>query len=162
MTDGQPTFKGSEEEQQIARLVFELMVAQGQAFAANALIRQSLPNLVTHFVQQKVRPNAASMTELLEAAVRQNSHIFHREEADGQVSYLTTKLGRYVPPPAAVQPRRAPLGAAPARPPAATAVPAGPALKPTITQRETIPIVEARPPKRIPREIKPKAIHRHP
>jgi hypothetical protein len=162
MTDGQPTFHGSEEEQKIARLLFELMVTQGQAFAANALIRRSLPDLVAHFVQQKVRPNAASMTELLEAAVRQNSHVFHREEADGQVSYLTTKLGRYVPPPPSVQPRRRPLGVTPARLPAVTTAPVKPALKPTIVQRETIPIVEARPPKRIPREIKPKAIHRHP
>lgn len=162
MTDGQPTFKGSEEEQKIARLLFELMVGQGQAYAANAPIRQSRQNLVAHFVQQKVRPNAASMTELLEAAVHQNSHIFHREETDEQVFYLTTKQGRYVPPPAAVQPRRGPLGGAPARPPVATAAPAQPALKPTIVPRETIPIVEARPPKRIPREIKAKAIHRHP
>jgi len=162
MADGQPTFQGNEEEQKIARLVFELMVAQGQAYAANAPIRRSRQDLVAHFVQQKVRPNAASMTELLEAAVRQNSHIFHREEVDGQVFYLTTKLGRYVPPPLTVQPRRVPVGAVPARLPVATATPTQPALKPTIVPRETIPVVEARPTKRIPREIKPKAIRRHP
>jgi hypothetical protein len=162
MTDGQPTFQGNEEEQKIARLVFQLMVGQGQAYAANAPIRQSLHNLVAHFVQQKVRPSAASMAELLEAAVRQNSHIFHREEADGQVFYITTKQGRYVPPPVPVQPRRGPIGVAPARLPVATTAPIQPTLKPTITPPETIPVVEAKPLKRITREIKPKAIRRHP
>ncbi len=163
MTDDQPTFKGSEEEHQIARLLFELMVGKAQAYATTAPIRQSRQNLVAYFVQQKARSNAASMTELLEAAVRQNSHIFHREETDGQVFYLTTKQGRYVPPTAAVQPRRGPIGVAPARPPVAATAPAQPAPKPTIAPREKIPVVEAKPPKRaLPRTIQPKAIHRHP
>jgi len=161
MTDGQPIFHGSEEEQKIARSVFELMVVQGQVYAANAPIRRSLQDLVAHFVEQKVRPNAAAMTELLEAALRQNSHIFHRQETDGQVFYLTSKLGRYVPPPVAVKPPWRPIGVAPTRLPPATP-PIQPAPKPIIVQPEKIPVVEARPTKRITREVKAKAIHRHP
>lgn len=151
MSDGQPTFQGTPEEQDIAAKIFDLMALQGQSYAIDAPIRQSLRNLVDFFLSKGLYPNASAAAAAIEAAVKANGHVFYRQETDGEVFYITSRRGRAVrpsiPAPARYVPPAMPLPVAgrPAQPEAATPSAAMTVKKPSFVRRETPPVTEARP-----------------
>lgn len=91
-----PTFTGSAEQQALAEEVFRVMKAQGALFALDAPIRQTLDNLATFFANRRKKDAAAVATEI-DAALRENSAVFVREEQGNAVTYITSKQGGYQP-----------------------------------------------------------------
>lgn len=79
----------------LAEEIYRLMVAQGAMFAVDAPIRQSLANLAAYFAarQQVDEGRAASQ---IEAALKGDSR-FKREEVGGEVRFVTSRQGGYVP-----------------------------------------------------------------
>ncbi|MCG8350221.1 MAG: hypothetical protein MI924_20845 [Chloroflexales bacterium] len=90
-----PSFKGTTDQQLLAAEVFRLMTTQGAMFAEDAPIRQTLSNLADFLAVQQQRDVAAVSTEI-DAALRQNHEIFIREEQEGEVVYVTARIGSYV------------------------------------------------------------------
>lgn len=79
----------------LADEVWRLMTAQGILFAVDAPIRQTLQNLVDFFAARWQRDPAQVRAEL-EAALAVDER-FTREEVNGQVIFVTSRQGRYVP-----------------------------------------------------------------
>lgn len=79
----------------LADEVWRLMTAQGILFAVDAPIRQTLQNLVEFFAARWQRDPAQVRAEL-EAALAADER-FTREEVNGQVIFVTSRQGRYVP-----------------------------------------------------------------
>ncbi|MDW8405087.1 hypothetical protein [Chloroflexus sp.] len=79
----------------LADEVWRLMTAQGILFAVDAPIRQTLQNLVEFFVARWQRDPESVRAEL-EAALAADDR-FTREEVNGQVIFVTSRQGRYVP-----------------------------------------------------------------
>jgi len=79
----------------LADEVWRLMTAQGILFAIDAPIRQTLSNLVEFFAARLQRDPASVQAEL-EAALAADER-FTREEVNGQVIYVTSRQGRYIP-----------------------------------------------------------------
>ncbi|WP_298821309.1 hypothetical protein [Chloroflexus sp.] len=79
----------------LADEVWRLMTAQGILFAVDAPIRQTLSNLVEFFAAQLQRDPDSIRAEL-EAALAADER-FTREEVNGQVVFVTSRQGRYVP-----------------------------------------------------------------
>lgn len=79
----------------LADEVWRLMTAQGILFAVDAPIRQTLSNLVEFFVTRLQRDPAQVQVEL-ETALAADER-FTREEVQGQVVYVTSRQGRYIP-----------------------------------------------------------------
>ncbi len=79
----------------LADEVWRVMTAQGALFAVDAPIRQTLSNLVDFFAPRLQRDPAIVRAEL-EAALSADER-FTREEANGQVIFVTSRQGRYVP-----------------------------------------------------------------
>jgi len=154
MSDGRPAFQGTPEEQEIAAKIFDLMALQGQSYAAGAPIRQSLRNFVDYFLAHGLRPSVQEVAAAIEAAIRANSHIFYRQEINGEVFYVTSRRGQAVRPdlsaPARYLPPATPLpvAARPARLEAAMPAITMPVKKPSFLKRETPPVTEARPARR--------------
>lgn len=90
------TFKGSAAQQSLAEQVYRIMTTQGALFAIDAPIRQTLNNLADFFAAQQKADRAAMATQI-DAAVRENSAVFSREENDGEVLYVTSRAGAYRP-----------------------------------------------------------------
>jgi len=148
-TQPKPTFTGTTEEQKIAEEIFDLMILQGRSYAMDAPIRQSLSSLVAYYVDRRLRRSPEDVQRLIERALERNSHVFYREERDGQVVYVTTKRGSYTPVRRSTGVPHLPVVTTrhmQAGPPAAT--PTGP--RPTLLKRETLPIVDGRSPRREP------------
>lgn len=80
----------------LADEVWRLMTAQGILFAVDAPIRQTLSNLVEFFAARLQRDPDSVRAEL-EAALAADER-FTREEINGQVVFVTSRQGRYVPP----------------------------------------------------------------
>ncbi|MGC9039660.1 MAG: hypothetical protein ACP5MJ_09175 [Roseiflexus sp.] len=92
-----PTFAGTEAQQALAEEIYQLMAAQGRLFAFDAPIRQTLQNLADFYARQR-QMDPAEATRLIDEALRANDHIFMRQETNGDVVFITSRRGRYVPP----------------------------------------------------------------
>ncbi|MCU0493856.1 MAG: hypothetical protein MUD01_19880 [Chloroflexaceae bacterium] len=90
------TFNGSPSQQALAAEIFRLMTAQGVLFAADAPIRQTLTNL-TDFLASRQQRTPDDVAKEIDAALQANEQVFTREEAEGQVTFVTSRLGAYVP-----------------------------------------------------------------
>jgi hypothetical protein len=84
----------SSADQELADEIYQLMLAQGALFALDTPIRQSLENLAAFFAQRTKREQAA-MTAAIDAALSGDSR-FAREEAGGEVRFVTSRQGAYV------------------------------------------------------------------
>ncbi len=98
MTTGQITFNGTEREQEVAQLIFRVMVAGALLFASNAPIRRPLDELV-EFLADNLGLSREEAQDLTLASLNANQHIFALEELDGMTVVATTKAGK---PPAPV------------------------------------------------------------
>lgn len=92
-----PTFTGNEEQRSLAEEIFHLMTAQGRLFALDTPIHQTLRNLADFYARQRqIDPEEAA--RLIDEALRVNSQVFTRQENNGDVIFITSRRGRYVPP----------------------------------------------------------------
>ena len=82
-------------EQQLADEIYELMLAQGALFATDTPIRQSLTNLADFLAGRHKRERAA-MSAAISAALGADER-FSREEVGGEVRFVTSRQGLYVP-----------------------------------------------------------------
>ncbi len=89
-------FNGSDEQQQLADEIFQIMRYQGTFCSPGAPIRQALRNLA-QFLSEKYTSDPATMEMQIDAALRKNEQVFTREEVDDEVFYVTSRLGRYAP-----------------------------------------------------------------
>lgn len=89
------TFEGDDNQKTLVDEIFRLMMTQGSLFAADAAIKQTLTNL-TDFLALQHKRDRAEMAQAIDAALRANSAIFAREEHNGEVVYVTSRVGRYV------------------------------------------------------------------
>ncbi|MCS6839863.1 MAG: hypothetical protein NZ699_03480 [Roseiflexus sp.] len=92
-----PTFTGTDEQRALAEEIFQLMVAQARLFALDAPIRQTLKNLADFYARQR-QMDLAEAARLIDEALRVNDHVFTRQETNGDVVFITSRRGRYVPP----------------------------------------------------------------
>lgn len=87
------TFEGTAEQQSLAAEVFRLMAMQGSFFAEHTLIRQSLTNLA-EFLAPQHNTDTETMAQQLDAALSLNSQVFQRDQTNGEIVYMTTRLGK--------------------------------------------------------------------
>lgn len=92
----EPTFAGSGEQQALAAQVFQVMTTQGRFFASDAPIRQTLSNLADFFALQR-KADREHIAQEIDTALSENQALFAREERDGDVLYVTSRLGAYRP-----------------------------------------------------------------
>jgi hypothetical protein len=88
-----PTTAGAEQE--LADEIYQLMVAQGALFALDAPIKQSLANLAAYFAARQQR-DVAAVSAAIESALGGDPR-FAREEVGGDVRFVTSRQGAYVP-----------------------------------------------------------------
>ena len=81
--------------QALADEIYSLMVAQAALFAIDTPIRQSLTNL-SAFLGPRRQSTPEAIGQLIEAALATDSR-FAREEARGEVRFITSRQGTYVP-----------------------------------------------------------------
>ncbi len=91
-----PLFKGTDDQQALAAEIFRLMTTQGALFAADAPIKQTLGNLADFLAAQKQRDRDV-IAEEIDSALQENNQVFLREEQNGEILYVTSRLGKYVP-----------------------------------------------------------------
>ncbi len=96
-TIDRPTFTGNEEQQALAEEIYQLMAAQGRLFAFDAPIRQTLQNLADFYARQR-QMDPAEAARLIDEALRVNDQVFMRQETNGDVVFITSRRGRYIPP----------------------------------------------------------------
>ncbi|MBC8077834.1 MAG: hypothetical protein H7Y32_17290 [Chloroflexales bacterium] len=70
------------------------MTMQAALYAADTPIRQSLANLTTYFAGQQGREPEAVARDI-EEALGSNAVLFAREERDGEVFFVTSRVGAY-------------------------------------------------------------------
>lgn len=81
-------WRGTEEEQRVAKTAFGLLVARARFFPENAPIRQRLDDLTKYFASQGIREridhdlDGSEIAALVESALMANSHVFVREESE--------------------------------------------------------------------------------
>lgn len=95
--DVQIEWRGSDEEQRVAKTVYDLLAARGRFYAEDAPIKQSLANLQTFFASQpslRLRQDPDELRTLIDQSLGVNAHVFAREEGDSGPVFLTTKVGR--------------------------------------------------------------------
>jgi len=102
-------FKGTQEERQMARWVFNLMMYRGLCYALNFPIELTLDELAKYFFYQcGIGESFEQITELINTALTKNGHVFHRK-GDSTIAYVTTRQGYYLAPtPATVHSQRLP------------------------------------------------------
>jgi len=93
-----PTFSGNADQRALAEQIFRIMRTQGALFATDAPIRQTLGNLVDYFAAQR-KADPAQVQQEIDTALRKNHSVFTREEHDGDVIYVISRLGAYRPRP---------------------------------------------------------------
>ena len=93
-----PTFSGNADQRALAEQIFRIMRTQGSLFATDAPIRQTLGNLVDFFAAQR-KADPAQVQQEIDTALRKNHSVFTREERDGDVIYVISRLGAYRPRP---------------------------------------------------------------
>jgi hypothetical protein len=96
MSDTTPTFSGSAEQRTLAEQVFQIMTTQGAFYAADAPIRQTLGNLADFFASQR-KADRDKVLQEIDTALRANDAVFTREENDGDVMYVISRMGAYRP-----------------------------------------------------------------
>ncbi|MFQ3632264.1 hypothetical protein [Roseiflexus sp.] len=96
-TIDRPMFTGNEEQQALAEEIYQLMAAQGRLFAFDAPIRQTLQNLADFYARQR-QMDPAEAARLIDEALRVNDQVFMRQETNGDVVFITSRRGRYIPP----------------------------------------------------------------
>ncbi len=79
----------------LAEEIYRLMVAQGAMFAIDTPIRQTLANLAAFLARREGR-DRAELAAAIDAALSADSR-FTREEVNGEVRFVTTRQGAYVP-----------------------------------------------------------------
>jgi hypothetical protein len=94
----QPTFTGNANQRVLAEQIFRIMRTQGALFAADTPIRQTLGNLTDFFAAQR-KADPSEVRQEIDAALRENTSVFAREEHDGDVIYVISRLGAYRPRP---------------------------------------------------------------
>lgn len=126
------TLRGTEEQQRLARWIFNLLMIQGSAYGTRQPIEVTLDDLVNYFRRQPgLDGEPKVVAQKIEEAVGENLHIFRRFTEGHTVVYAVTKevqLSVPEPPrpepepePALPEPEPAP---APAPPPKAAPEPA--------------------------------------
>jgi len=156
-----PVFNGNDDEQRIARQIFDLLMLQGRCYALDAPIRQSLRDLIDYFVRRGFSTDREIIARLIESAMAKNSSIFWREEKEGNVYYITSRQGRYVPRQEPVASRMPMRPLSPVAPPPTPVAPP-PVVRPTIVKRELRPVPEVKTPRREIRQIRPTTVKRPP
>jgi hypothetical protein len=96
MSDTTPTFSGSAEQRTLAEQVFQIMKTQGAFYATDAPIRQTLGNLADFFASQR-KADREKLVQEIDRALRANDTVFTREENDGDVMYVISRMGAYRP-----------------------------------------------------------------
>jgi hypothetical protein len=91
-----PVFRGTSEQQELAKEIFQIMKMQGSFFAADAPIRQSLKNLSDYLATTR-KTDQQHIAQEIDAALRENSMVFYRVEDDDEVFYITSRTGTYQP-----------------------------------------------------------------
>jgi hypothetical protein len=82
-------------EQELADEIYRLMVGQGSLFAVDAPIRQTLSNLA-EFLAARTKGDVAATAAAIDAALTADSR-FAREDVGGEVRFVTSRQGTYVP-----------------------------------------------------------------
>ncbi|MCX7790538.1 MAG: hypothetical protein N2378_07840 [Chloroflexaceae bacterium] len=83
------------DQQALAEEIYRLMVAQGALFAVDTPIRQTLANLAAFLARREGR-DRAELEAVIDAALSADSR-FTREVVDGEVRFVTSRQGAYVP-----------------------------------------------------------------
>ncbi|MCS6882546.1 MAG: hypothetical protein RMK84_01345 [Oscillochloridaceae bacterium] len=83
------------DQQALAEEIYRLMVAQGAMFAFDTPIRQTLANLAAFLARRDGR-DRAELEAAIDAALSADSR-FTREVVNGEVRFVTTRKGAYVP-----------------------------------------------------------------
>ncbi|MGQ9926979.1 MAG: hypothetical protein ACUVS4_08920 [Chloroflexaceae bacterium] len=83
------------DQQRLAEDIYRLMVAQGAMFAMDTPIRQTLANLAAFLARREGR-DRAELEAVIDMALSADSR-FIREVVDGEVRFVTTRQGAYVP-----------------------------------------------------------------
>jgi hypothetical protein len=91
-----PTFTGNAGQRVLAEQIFRIMRTQGALFAADTPIRQTLGNLTDFFAAQR-KAEPLDVRKEIDAALQENQLVFGREESDGDVVYVISRLGAYRP-----------------------------------------------------------------
>jgi hypothetical protein len=92
----QPTFTGNAAQRVLAEQIFQIMRTQGALFAVDTPIRQTLGNLADFFAAQR-KAEPTEVRQEIDAALRENQSVFAREEREGDVIYVISRLGAYRP-----------------------------------------------------------------
>ncbi|NJM08814.1 hypothetical protein HC891_25405, partial [Candidatus Gracilibacteria bacterium] len=90
------TFNGTTEQQALVEEIHRLMMGQSVLFAVDAPIRQSVANLAD-YLAPRYNSTPEAFAAIIDAALSANSDLFAREEVDGTVRFVTSRLGNYVP-----------------------------------------------------------------
>ncbi len=86
------TLLGTEEQQRLARWIFNLMMIQGTAYGTGQPIEVTLDDLVDYFRRQPdVDGGPDELAQKIEEAVGENPHIFRRFKERDKVVYAVTK-----------------------------------------------------------------------
>ncbi|MHB8644406.1 MAG: hypothetical protein ACYDAR_01305 [Thermomicrobiales bacterium] len=86
-----PTLTGSAAEQALAREILLVMQSQGRFFGTGLAIRQPVVALAEYATARKLVKKDA--VKAVEAAVRANPMVFALEDADGELTVVTTRDG---------------------------------------------------------------------
>lgn len=98
-----PEYRGDEQEQRLAREVFELLCSSARFFPLQAPIRVPLSALAEHFAHTSADATEAVWSDRLKRALEANAHIFALEtNADGSIVVATTRAGTPPVPPEAL------------------------------------------------------------
>src|SRR5262245_14689474 len=92
----QPMFTGNDGQRRLAEQIFRIMRTQGALFAADTPIRQTLGNLTDFFATQR-KADPSDVRKEIDDALQENQSVFGREESDGDVIYVISRLGAYRP-----------------------------------------------------------------
>jgi len=86
------SFVGTDDQQALARRVWDLMTAQATLYARDSQIKQSLENLAAYFAHQDGTATD-EMQERIDRAVQVNNAVFGREDRGDTVIISTTRHG---------------------------------------------------------------------
>jgi hypothetical protein len=90
-----PVFRGTPEQQELAKEIFQIMRLQGSFYSADAPIRQSLRNLAD-FLSEQRHVDREVIENDIESALQENADVFTREEIGDDIIYITSRLGKYL------------------------------------------------------------------
>ncbi|MDQ3855053.1 MAG: hypothetical protein M3281_01495 [Chloroflexota bacterium] len=94
-------WRGTDEEQRVARTVFDLLMLRARFFSESAPIRQPLSGLVQFFESQPSLTAGLTdgdLTGLIRRSLETNNHVFGHEEQEGETVFVTTRTGTPPPP----------------------------------------------------------------